>query len=457
MDRRDFLERSAQAAVATALSADRVRGANDTVRVALIGCGGRGRGVATSMQKAPNTEYVAMCDVFEANATQASKQLTGGKAAIFKDFRKVLELKDVDAVHVATPDHWHAAIAVLACQAGKDAFVEKPFAYSVKEGRAIVDAAKKNKRIVMAGTQHRSSSHIAEAARMVQGGEIGEVHLVRVWNSANIAPNGLPEVPDSDPPAGLDWDFYLGPAPKVPFNKRRFVGTYRQYFDYGGGYLTDYGNHRIDSVHQIMNVSAPLTVSATGGRFCKANAGDIPDVVQVAYEYPGFIVDYTGCWLNSQGIAGRSPGMRYYGMRGDYNRPHGFAFFGSKGALFVDRVGWEIFPEVDPMPLDRVFAMQQPPAEVKYRMERKMYNGEDATAIHAQNFIKYVRSRETPFADAEVGQRSTTACLIGNIAFKVGKKLRWNAETEDFINEPEASKMLKRVARKPWALIPAQA
>jgi predicted dehydrogenase len=455
LKRRDFIE--ASTAAFTALSASKVLGANDTVRVALVGCGGRGRSVAAQMQKAPNTEFTAVCDVYEQNAALASKQLTGSKAKVMTDFRRLLDGKDVDAVLIATPDHWHAPIAVLACEAGKDAFIEKPFALTVREGRAVADAAKKHKRIVQAGTQHRSSPHIAEAARMVQNGEIGEVHLVRVWNSGNIAPNGLPEVPDSDPPAGLDWDFYLGPAPKVPFNKRRFLGTYRQYFDYSGGYLTDYGNHRIDSVHQIMGVSAPLTVSASGGRYCKANAGDIPDVLQVTYEYPSFILDYTGCWLNNQGIGGRSPGMSYYGMRGDYNRPHGFAFFGSKGSLFVDRVGWELFPEVEPMPLDRIFAMEQPPKEVKYRAERKSFNGSDATAAHAQNFIGYVRSRETPFADAEVGHRSTSACLIGNIAYKTGKKLKWNSETEDFVGEPEASRMLKRIARKPWDLIPAQA
>ena len=456
MDRREFIGRTAQAAAFTALSADRVIGANDRVRVALIGCGGRGRTVARSMRQAPNAEYTVACDVYETNANLASKQLSDGKAAIEKDFRKVLERKDVDAVHVATPDHWHAAIAVLACQAGKDAYVEKPFAYTVREGRAIAEAAARKKRIVMAGTQHRSSPHIAEAARMVQNGDLGEIHLVRVWNSGNIAPHGLPPVPDSAPPSDLDWDFYLGPAPSVPFNRRRFTGTYRQYYDYGGGYLTDYGNHRIDSVHQIMNVSAPLTVSATGGRYCKANAGDIPDVLCVTYEYPGFVLDYAGCWLNYQGMPGRSAGMKYYGMSGDYNRPHGMAFFGSKGALFVDRIGWEIFPEVEPMALDKLFAMAPQPKEVTYRMDRKMFQGEDATALHAQNFIKYVRGHEKPFADAEVGQRATTACLIGNIAYKTGLKLRWNAEREDFVNAPEASKLLKRAARKPWNLIPSQ-
>lgn len=456
MDRREFMGKTAGAAAFTALSADRVMGANDRVRVALVGCGGRGRGVARSMRQAPNTEYVAACDVWETNAALASKQLSDGKAVVQKDFRKVLEMKDVDAVHVATPDHWHAPIAVLACEAGKDAFVEKPFALTVREGRAIADAATKHKRVVMAGTQHRSSPHIAEAARMVQGGEIGEVHLVRVWNSGNVAPNGLPEIPDAAPPPDLDWDFYLGPAPKVPFNRRRFTGTYRQYYEYGGGYLTDYGNHRIDSVHQIMNVNAPLTVSATGGRYCKSNAGNIPDILCVTYEYPGFVLDYVGCWLNYQGMPGRSAGMKYYGMSGDYNRPHGMAFFGSKGALFVDRIGWELFPEVEPMPVDRLFAMAPMPKEVKYRTERKQFQGEDATAVHAQSFVKYVRSRETPFANAEVGHRATSACLIGNIAYRTGLKLKWNAGREDFENAPEASKMLMRAARKPWNLIPAQ-
>ncbi len=315
----------------------------------------------------------------------------------------------------------------------------------------MVSAAQRTKRILMPATQHRSAPHIAEAAQIVQSGQLGDVHLVRSWNSGNVTPNAHKKVPDSDPPAGLDWDFYLGPSPAVPFNQTRFLGTYRVFSDYAGGYITDFGNHRIDSVHQIMGVMAPQTVSAVGRRLCTENAGDILDLHVVTYEYPKFVFEYTACFVNSFGIGGRSPGMKYYGMRGAYNRPHGFAFYGTKATLFVDRVGYEIFPEVEPGP--PYGGGRGDESELKYRAERKTLQGEDATALHAQNFVQQVRIGHKGAVDEMTGHTSTTTCLIGTIAAKIGRKLRWNAEKEDFENDPEASRMLTRVLRKPYDLI----
>jgi len=449
MDRRGFV----QATGLTAWAASRAMGANERVGLALIGCGGRGNYVARMMQQAPGAEVVAVCDVFDERAQKTRQQLTGGKAPAFKDFRKVLELKEVDAVLLATPDHWHAIPTVLACQAGKDVFVEKPFSLTIREGRKMVEAGERHKRILMAGTQHRSAPHIAEAASLVRSGYIGEVHFVRSWNSGNLSPNRIPRLPDADPPAGLDWDFFQGPVAKVPYNPTKYF-NYRQFYAYSGGYITDFGNHRIDSIHQIMNVTAPRTVAASGGKLLKQNDGDVPDLLQVTYEYPGFILDYVSCWVNSHGLGGRSAGMQYYNMAGPYNRPHGFAFFGTKGALFMDRIGYEIFPEVDPeAPRVRGRGGVPPAAEMKFRCERKQFQGEDATAAHARSFIECVRERGKPFPDGEAGHRSTSACLLGNLAYQAGRKLRWNAEREDFENDREASRLLSRTARAPWNLI----
>src|SRR5215467_15296417 len=208
MDRRDFL-RGASAAGMTALSASRVLGANDRINIGLIGCGGRGRYVARLMRdSSPNVAYTAVADVYDKNAGIAC-EWAGSDARSFQDFRKLLELKDIDAVHIATPDHWHAISTVMACEAGKDVYVEKPLAHNVREGRAMVAAARKHKRIVQAGTQHRSAPHYREVERIIQSGELGEVRFVRVWNYSNLTPNGIGRTPDGQPPEGLDWDFYL--------------------------------------------------------------------------------------------------------------------------------------------------------------------------------------------------------------------------------------------------------
>jgi len=445
MQRREFLSGALQTAGATGLlatPAGRALGANDRVIVGLIGCGGRGRYVAGLMREAPGVEFAAAADVYLPNAERA-REWAGPKTAAYQDFRRLLERKDIDAVLVATPDHWHATAAVLACQAGKDVYVEKPLAHNVREGRAIVNAARRSNRIVQAGTQHRSSVHFREVEQIIQSGALGKVNWVRVWNYTNMYPAGIGHEPDSSPPAGLDWDFYLGPAPSVPFNRKRFLVTYRWFWDYSGGYITDFGTHRLDTVQQVMHVTAPRTVAASGGRFSLRDQGEIPDVLQVTYEYPGFVLSYETCLLNGHGVGGRTPGMKYYNARGTEDRPNGMAFYGTNGALFADRIGYEIYPE-----WQRAGSTDSP-------VERKHMNTADATQLHAANFIECVRSRNKPAAEVEIGHRSTTVAHLGNIAFKTGKKLHWNAETEEFVDDGEASKLLYREPRKPWNLISA--
>ena len=385
------------------------------------------------MKEAPGAEFVAVADVYEP-FTERAKEWAGGAAERYKDFRRLLERKDVDAVLIATPDHWHIPAAVLACQAGKDVYVEKPVTHNVREGRRIIEAARRSGRIVQAGTQHRSSPHFAECARMVQSGELGEVRYVRVWNFMSRFSEGLGRVPDSEPPAGLDWDFYCGPAPLRPFNARRFGPTFRQFWDYSGGMITDFGTHRFDTVHQIMGVDTPLTVSASGGRFSMKDSGEMPDTLQATYEYPGFIMSYETSDLNAHGLGGRTPGMKYYNARGAEDRPHGEAYYGTNGALFADRIGFEIYPERD-------------------RVKRRQTNVADATSLHARAFVECVRTRKTPPATIEMGHRATLIGHLGNIAFKTGRKLKWDAAREEFPSDSEASKLLGREARKPWNLI----
>jgi predicted dehydrogenase len=457
MKRREFINRAVSGAAVistTAASAKRILGANGRVRLGLIGCGGRGMQVANLMRQAPGAEYVAVCDVYEPNALRA-REWAGASARAFGDFRKLLESKDVDAVHVATPDHWHAIPTVLACQAGKDVYVEKPLAHNVREGRAMVEAARKYNRIVQTGTQHRSSPHYREVERIIQSGELGEVRFVRVWNYTNLTPGGVPRVPDSPVPEGLDWEMYLGPAPKVPFNRARFLSTFRWFWDYAGGYMTDFGTHRIDSVQQVMGVSAPKTVVATGGRFTLKDAGEMPDVLQVTYEYDtgpagGFVLSYETVNLNAHGTGARTPGMNYYGARMDTDRPHGEAFYGTNGTLLSDRIGFEVFPEPRTPALT---AKQRGQPVTEFRMQPKRVQSRDTTDLHTQNFIECVRSRKVPAAEVEIGHRSTATSHLGNIAYKVGRRLTWDARSENFVNDAEANKLLGRRARRPWDLI----
>jgi len=437
MDRRNFVKASSLGV--TALSASRVLGANDRLNLGLIGCGGRGRGVARTLRDAnTNVAYIAVADVYKTNA-DSGREWAGADAKSFADFRKLLELKDVDAVHIATPDHWHATAAVLACQAGKDVYVEKPTSLTVREGRAMVNAARKYNRIVQVGTQHRSAPHFMKIAEMIQRGDIGPVKFVRVWNYANQWPNGIGHRPDEDPPAGLDWDMYLGPSPKVPFNRQRFLVSFRYFWDYSGGYITDFGNHRLDTMQEIMGVSAPRTISASGGKWLLTDDRETPDILTVTYEYDGFIVTYEGSNINGYGMGGRTPGHRYYNSRGEWDQPNGIAFYGTQATIFAERIGWEIFPEPETP------SRKLPPA-----VKRMWENVDEPTKLHTINFVESVRARKPPNADIEIGHRGTSVALLGNIAMKTGKKLHWDAAKEDFIGAPDASAMLTRALRKPW-------
>ena len=282
---------------------------------------------------------------------------------------------------------------------------------------------------------------------MIQSGKIGEVHFVRVWNYMGLAFGNAP-VPDGDPPDDLDWDAWLGPSPKVPFNRNRL--NYRSFMDYTNGIISDYGNHRFDSVHQIMGVETPLTVSSSAIRFNKSLAGDIYDFQTATYEYPTFILNYEACNYNGHGLGGRTAGMRYYGMRGSEDRPHGMAFYGTEAALFVDRIGMELYPE--PRPAAHGVTMTMPSAP-QPRMEKLMMNEDEPTPLHTKYFVDNLRSRKDPSANIEVGTRATMIACMGNVAWWTGRKLWWDAETCTFKGDREADKYLFRAYRKPWDLV----
>lgn len=419
----------------TASSASKVIGANDRIHVALIGCGGMGRGDLRDFLRVKNVECVGLCDVDDAQVKEAIKVIekSDQKAPSFstRDFRKIVEMKELDAVIVGTPDHWHALPTVEACKAGKDVYVEKPLSVSIGEGRIMVEAARKYNRVVQMGTQQRSSPHYSEAVEYVKSGQLGKIRLVRTW--AYLDWKGrTPIVPDSDPPPGVDYDMWLGPARKRPFNKNRFHFTFRWYWDYSGGLMTDWGAHMIDIANWAMGVKAPSNAVSIGGKFAYPDdAMQTPDTQQVMWGYPGFSM----IWEHALGVG-----------RGPEAREHGVQFHGELGVLVVDRAGWEVFPETDRIDRpNRVYKTAGVP--------RRNVANPDYHLTHVQNFIECMGSRKRPNSDVEIGHNSMIACHLGNMAQRLERMIHWDVENEKVIGDPEAQAMVMRQYRTPWVLM----
>ncbi len=434
--RRSFLTGAAVAAASSsAASAARVIGANDRIRFALIGCGGMGRGDMADFLKAGKTEVVALCDVDQSQMAKAHKDVVdpaGGKADLTtQDFRRVLDRDDIDAVIVATPDHWHALPSVEACKAGKDVYVEKPLAITVWEGRQMVKAARKYDRVVQMGTQQRSGSAYGAAKEYVESGQLGKVRLVRCW--AYLDWKGeTPHQPDGPAPQGVDYDMWLGPTAKREFNPNRFHFTFRWFWEYSGGLMTDWGAHMIDIANWYMGIKAPSSAMSVGGKFAYPKDAMItPDTQQVLWEFPQFSM----IWEHALGVG-----------RGPYDREHGVALHGENGILVIDRAGWEVYPETDRIERPRKFKIAGKPRE-------NVGSGDDMHLAHVENFLDCMRSREKPHSDVEIGHDSMIACHLGNAAVRTGRRVYWDVDKEQVVDDPEAAGyMYKREYRKPWKL-----
>ncbi len=411
----------------------RILGANDRIRVALIGCGGQGSGNLRAMLRIKNVECVGLCDVDDEQTAKTAKsvneQYSQTPALVTRDFRKILDQKDVDAVIIGTPDHWHALNTVLACQAGKDVYVEKPLSISIGEGRVMVDAARKHDRVVQMGTQQRSATHYADAVNYVKSGKLGKIRLVRCWAYQEWMGN-IQVVPDSDPPANVDYDLWLGPARKRPFNKNRFHFNFRWYWDYSGGLMTDWGAHMIDIANWGMDIKAPTSAMSVGGKYgYPDDAEETPDTQQVLWSFPNFSM----IWEHATAIG-----------RGPEARDHGVAFHGNDGVLVVDRGGWEVYPETERKDRKRAYKTTGVP--------RQGAGNQDYHFQHVKNFIDCVQSRKRPNSDVEIGHNSMIACHLGNIAFRLGRQVKWDVEKERVIGDTEAQQYVMREYRSPWKL-----
>jgi len=439
MSRRGFLKKSGHSAViGSSLLAGAIvsqhaaaaRGANEKVRLGYIGCGNRRKRLIPAFGQVPQARIVAVCDVNRPRADVAQgivEQHFGIKPDIYNDYRKILDRKDIDAVVVATPEHWKFLPTVHACQAGKDVYVEKPLGRTIGEGRMMIEAARKYDRIVMVGTQQRSMQCYRDAVEYIHSGKLGKICEVRAWNFENHAPTGYGVHPDQPAPPNLDWDMWLGPAPKVPFNPSRYHG-FHFYWDYGGGWQADWGVHMYDIIHWAMKSDKPLSAAASGGKFSTRDQVELPDTFEVVFEYPGFISLYSFRFGN---------GKTYEGMG------YGNAFYGENGTLLINRDGWRVIPEPAPN--------SNPQKQNLMRTEKIERPGSPKAPEHQQRFIDAVIAHKKPVvADVEMGYRSTLPGHLANISYRTGRKVYWDAEKETFKNDPDANKYIMPVYRKPW-------
>lgn len=439
VSRRTFLGTAAK--VSLGLTAANVRavatrpGPNESLRVGLIGCGSRGPYLGYVAQLVPGVKLAAVCDVHAGRmgkAVQQAEGVSGEKPRTYGDYRKLLEDQSIDAVMVATSIHWHALPAIDACAAGMDVYLEKPVSTSIGEGRAVIEAARRHGRIVQMGTQQHSWEHYTQAVEIIRSGALGSVSSVRVWDVWNQYP-GLGAPPDGPPPAELDWEFYLGPSPKVPYNPNRYQ-HHDWFFGSGGGWTLAWGVHHYDIVHWAMGVKAPATATGAGGKFAfPGDNREWPDTFEGTCAYPpgpvaknGFLLTYTcrtGC---DERIMGSH---------------HGKAFFGTDGTLVLDRHGFRVLAQIH--------------EDKKATTEHEVTSAtseHDVVRKHVASFFECVRSRRQPEADIEVGHLASNPGHLMNIAWRVGRTIRWDAQTERVIDDAQANALVAKQYRPPWAL-----
>jgi predicted dehydrogenase len=377
-----------------------------------------------------------------------------GAPRVYDDYRKLLDDKEVDAVVIATPDHWHALMFIDACNAGKDVYVEKPLSLTVVEGRRMVETAHRTRRVTQVGTNRRSWRSYRQAIEFLRTGALGRITAARCFHLKNEWPNGLGAAPDGPPPSEEEWDRWLGPAPKVPYNANRTYYNFRWFYDYSGGQLTNFGVHYIDILRWCIGQDAPRAVTAMGGRYAGIRDNrEIPDTLEVIWEFPGpTLVTFTQ--INANGAAGNAVNSE-------------MEVRGTNGTMYINYGDWHVVPEKTSRgvtgfaggkgygnPVNReggkLFgaglqpAMSAPPAV-------KAGAGYD-TETHARNFLDCIKSRGKCNADILTGHLSTAATLIGNIAHKTRGFLEWDAKAERFTNNEAANKYLSYKYRAPYKL-----
>ncbi|MBW3541168.1 MAG: Gfo/Idh/MocA family oxidoreductase [Planctomycetes bacterium] len=446
MDRRRFLKESALGASALATLGGAAVGkvsAAERVRVGVVGAGGRALSLNLSFAANPNAEVVAIADIDPRQFPRAVAEVTkrqGKEPQAVSDFRKLIDDPSIDALVVGTPDHWHAIPTILACLAGKDVYVEKPDGHNILEGQRMVAAMRKEKRIVQMGSQHRSTERMQSALEFIKSGKLGRCLFAKSWESARQGAIGRP--PDGEPPSGVDYDMWIGPAPKRPFNPNRFHGRWRWLYDFGTGDLGNDGVHRLDMAIAALNAACeaqgdsplglPTSIHASGGKWYFDDMQEFPDTLQATYEY--------GSGQVEDGRPPRDKKILTYELRiwCPYNMEglsEGAALYGDAGYMILGNNGWRAYG---------------PGGQVMKEMP-----GDSHEAAHVQNFIDCIKSRQKPYCDLEtVGHPASLLCHAGNISARLGgRRLELDAETETFRGDDEANALRTRPEyRQPWVL-----
>ncbi|MEZ5071962.1 MAG: Gfo/Idh/MocA family oxidoreductase [Bacteroidales bacterium] len=438
--RRDFLKKSAYMVGGTGLAASLSPAAfgmitpkapSDVVNLGLIGCRSMGFAVLQKHLELPDARCIALCDIDQNVLEQRAKDIEdshGNRPAMYSDFRKMLENKDIDAVIVSTPDHWHCLAMVSACEAGKDVYVEKPMANSIEEMNVMVKAARKYNRVVQVGQQQRSGKLWKEINARVRSGDLGTLRKVEVWGNFDYGIGGL-AVPDEPVPAGVDYDFWQGPAPvRTTFNKNRFHGLWRMFWDYGGGLVTDWGVHLLDMALWAGDVqTAPKKVMAYGQNLSFSNhLHETFDTMSAVFP----LDDYVITWQHTAGT-----------QNGPYNMNYGLRFVCDDASLVADRMGYKILPEYD--------EEAQAPKVAEYVSEK----GREDHDLHAKNFISCIKDRTETACPPEVGRRVAMYAHMANIAARTGEgMLEWDEAANRFTNSEKANQYVVPQYRAPWKL-----
>jgi predicted dehydrogenase len=441
--RRRFLAASS-AMTLSAAGYQRVLGAGERIGVGVIGYGLIGQRHVGTFAAMKDVNLVAVADVYNGRRDEGVK--AAGKSAVgYDDFRRLLDSKDVDAVVVATPDHWHTMMAMLACDAGKDVYVEKPLTLFVREGEWMLDVAKRTKRVVQVGTQQRSGKHYQRARELIRQGHLGRIVSVRMSNVRNVMP-GFGRPADADPPEGLDWDRWLGPAPARKYNPNRCLYHFRWFWDYSGGQMTNLGAHHLDVIDWFLGLNQLEAVTSVGGRFGLEDNGETPDTQDALFEF--------GRWTAAITLRECARGgVPAYGLE----------FFGTKGSLNISRKGFTITADADLPALAQIPGASAghpiggpkatTPKEIRPRTKALADRTGDSDAqyhAHARGFLDCIRSRKTPVSDLESAQRVSVACHLANLSLRLGRKLRWDAKARTVVGDAEAARALVRPYRSPW-------
>ena len=418
MHRRYFI---GTAIAGAAMSGVRAVAANDKANIGMIGVGGRGRSLTGSFARQPDVNVAYLCDVDQASLERANQVLERAgkpKAQTVTDMRRLFDAKDVDAVVVSTPDHWHAPATILACDAGKDVYVEKPASHNIREGRLMVDAARRNGRIVQVGTQSRSRPSTIQAIELANSGKIGKVIMAKAWNIQLRENIGHKE--DSEVPEGVDYDLWLGPAPWIPFNENRFHYKWHWHWHFGTGDAGNDGAHQLDIARWALGQNYPKTVSGMGGKFFFDDDQQTPDTMNITFDYGSEALIWEMRIWNPYGMEGQDNGVALYGAEGSihigrWNRRWGYKLFDTDGKLVEHN------------------------------------DANDEGDHHMRNFIECVRSRKLPNADVGIGHLSAMHCHLANIVSRTGHNLHFDQGTETIPDDPAANVHVKRLYRSHWS------